>query len=170
MIRFVSILNEAMAGTVRRFLLRLVLEEAISREEKAYRFYETALEAVRDPAAAGLLRRLAAEELRHRLKLEDLQRSGALDLARPVEAEPDQAGLLADPGPQWPAQIDRLEPRDIWAVALAKERLARDHYSLLASRSPVAAFREVFAYLSAEEQRHVDWVGEALKAVEGAGA
>jgi rubrerythrin len=159
-----------MAGTVRRFLLRLVLEEAISREEKAYRFYESAMEAVRDPAAAELLRRLSAEELRHRLKLEDLQRSGELDLAGPVEAEPEQASLLADPGPQWPAPIERLQARDIWTVALAKERLARDRYGLLALRAPLAVFRQTFAYLSAQEQRHVDWVGEALKAAEGAGA
>lgn len=168
--RFVFILSETMAGTVRRFLLRLVLEEAISLEEKAYRFYKEAMEAVPDPAAALLLRRLSAEELRHRLKLEDLQRTGELDQAGPVEAAPEQAGLLADRGPQWPAKIDGLQDRDIWAVALTKERLARDRYGFLALRAPLAAFRQAFAYLSAEEQRHVDWVGEALKAAGGTGS
>jgi rubrerythrin len=159
-----------MAGAVRRFLLRLLLEEAITREEKAYRFYESAMEAVRDPVTAGLLRRLSAEELRHRLKLEDLQRSGEMDLAKPVETEPGQAELLADPGPQWPPGVDKLEPRDILAVALTKERLARDRYRVLALRAPIAVFREAFAFLSAEEQRHVEWVEAALKDAAGAGA
>jgi rubrerythrin len=159
-----------MAGKLRRFLLRLALEEAIRREEKAYRFYESAREAVQDQQAAGLLRRLCAEELRHRLKLEDLQRSGELAQAGAVEAESEQAELPADPGPEWPAVTGALEPPDVWAVALRKERQARDYYRLLAHRAPLASFREVFAFLEAEEQRHVDWVQAALQTAGGTGA
>ena len=168
MIYFVSILDLRMARTVRRFLLRLALEQAIGREEKAYRFYEAAMEAVGAPEAAQLLRRLAAEELRHRLKLEDLQRSGELDPAGIVEMNPGQEKILMEPEPQWPQAIDRLSVRDIWSAALSKERRARDYYRLLAARAPAASFREVFAYLSAEEQRHVDWVQSALQAQGGA--
>ncbi len=158
-----------MAGVVRRFLLRLVLEEAMRREEKAYRFYESASKAVRQPESTGLLRKLCAEELRHRLKLEELQRKGELELAGQVEVEVEeaQAGLLAKPGPEWPAAAGELEPRDIWAVALRKERRARDYYRVLSVRSAAAVFREVFAYLSSEEQRHVDWVRAALQAAGG---
>jgi rubrerythrin len=156
-----------MAGMLRRFLLRLALEEAIRREEKAYRFYESAVDAVRDPQAADLLRRLCAEELRHRLKLEDLQRTGELDQAGAVEAE---AELLVNPHPEWPAAVGVLKPRDLWEIALRKEQRARDYYRTLATRASAASFRTVFAYLGAEEQRHVDWVQAALQASAGTGA
>jgi rubrerythrin len=156
---------------LRRFLLRLVLEEAMRREEKAYRFYESASKAVRQPESAELLRKLCAEELRHRLKLEELQGKGELEPAgqEEVEVEEAQAGLLAEPGPEWPPAPEVLEPRDIWAIALRKERRARDYYRVLSARAPVAAFREVFAYLSSEEQRHVDWVRAELEAAGGTG-
>jgi rubrerythrin len=154
---------------VRRFLLRLVLEEAMRREEKAYRFYESAAELVRDPESAGLLRKLCAEELRHRLKLEELQRAGELELAGQVEVAEEQAELLAEPGPEWPEAAGELKPRDVWAVALRKERRARDYYRVLSVRAAAAVFREVFAYLSSEEQRHAVWAQAALEAAERAG-
>jgi rubrerythrin len=161
---------------VRRFLLRLILEEAIRREEEAYRFYEAAREPVREPAARELLRRLCAEELRHRLKLEELQRSGEVDqdvLARNSE----EAELLADsgvaPAPETgliapetglitPAPAD-LQPADVWRLALRKERLAVAHYGLLSRNITLRTPRQVFAFLAAEEQRHVDWVLAALE-------
>lgn len=43
-----------MAGFVRKVLLGLVLEDAVIREENAYRFYESAL----DRASAGEVRQL----------------------------------------------------------------------------------------------------------------
>jgi len=174
---------------VRRFLLRLILEEAIRREEEAYRFYEAALEPVRAAEARALLRKLCAEELRHRLKLEELQRGGELEqeAGQAVEAnDPEEAELLADsgrkpgatapetgliapetgliapaPGPE-PALAD-LQPADLWRLALRKERLAVAHYGLLARKVALRAAGQVFAFLAAEEQRHVEWVLAALE-------
>ena len=37
---------EVLAGVIRKLLLGLVLEDAIIREESAYRFYETAVDTV----------------------------------------------------------------------------------------------------------------------------
>ena len=65
-----------MAGIVRKMLLKLVVEDAILREESSYRFYESALEVVPGEEEQRLLRSLCAGELRHRLKLEELQRRG----------------------------------------------------------------------------------------------
>ncbi len=145
---------------VRRFLLRLVLEEAIRREEEAYRFYEAAMESVRSPEARELLQRLCAEELRHRLKLQELQfRPESLE----VQAEsPEESELLTDSGPAPEPALADLQPADIWRLALRKERLAVAHYGLLARRVSLSAPRRVFAFLAAEEQRHVDWVLGAL--------
>jgi rubrerythrin len=158
---------------LRRFLLRLILEEAICREEEAYRFYEAALEPVRAPEARALLQRLCAEELRHRLKLQELQ----LQPENPeVEARsPQESELLADSGrkpgatapePASAPELAGLRPEDVWRLALDKERLAVRHYGLLARRTPLREPRRVFSYLAAEEQRHVDWV---LGALEGRG-
>ena len=149
---------------LRRFLLRLILEEAIRREEEAYRFYEAALEPVRAPEARALLRKLCAEELRHRLKLQELQlQPESLE----VEAhDVQESELLADSGPAPAPELAGLRPEDVWRLALDKERLAVRHYGLLARRTPLPEPRRVFAYLAAEEQRHVDWV---LGALEGRG-
>ena len=149
---------------LRRFLLRLILEEAIRREEEAYRFYEAALEPVRAPEARALLRQLCAEELRHRLKLQELQlQPESLE----VEAhDVQESELLADSGPAPAPELAGLRPEDVWRLALDKERLAVRHYGLLARRSPLPEPRRVFAWLAAEEQRHVDWV---LGALEGRG-
>jgi len=158
---------------LRQFLLRLILEEAIRREEEAYRFYEAALEPVREPAARKLLRRLCAEELRHRLKLEELQRSGEVDLAvEAVNAEEEElladAGLLAPaPGllaPTPAAVLADLRPADVWRLALRKERLAVAHYRLLSRKVALRLPRRVFAFLAAQESRHVKWVLSALEA------
>ena len=149
---------------LRRFLLRLILEEAMRREEEAYRFYEAALEPVRAPEARALLRKLCAEELRHRLKLQELQlQPESLE----VEAhDVQESELLADSGPAPAPELAVLRPEDVWRLALDKERLAVRHYGLLARRTPLPEPRRVFAYLAAEEQRHVDWV---LGALEGRG-
>jgi rubrerythrin len=159
---------------VRRFLLRLILEEAIRREEEAYRFYEAAQDPVREPEARALLSRLCAEELRHRLRLQELQfkpEDFEVEAASPEESE-----LLTDSGrqPGAPApetglavpapapMLGDLKPEDVWRLALRKERLAVQHYGLLARRVSLRLPRQVFSFLAAEEQRHVDWVLGAL--------
>jgi rubrerythrin len=151
---------------LRRFLLRLILEEAIRREEEAYRFYEAALEPVRAAEARALLRKLCAEELRHRLKLEELQRGGELEqeAGQAVEADdPEEAELLADSGPAPEPALADLQPADVWRLALRKERLAVAHYGLLARKVALRAGGQVFAFLAVEEQRHVEWVLAALE-------
>jgi rubrerythrin len=145
---------------VRRFLLRLILEEAIRREEEAYRFYEAAQEPVREAEARALLRRLCAEELRHRLKLQELQlKPENLEVEA---ATPEESELLTDSGPAPAPMLADLKPEDVWRLALAKERLAVAHYGLLARRVSLRLPRKVFSFLAAEEQRHVEWVLRAL--------
>lgn len=155
---------------LRQFLLRLILEEAIRREEEAYRYYEAALEPVREPAARKLLRRLCAEELRHRLKLEELQRSGVADLAvEAVNAAEEELLVDAAPAPGLlaptpAAGLADLRPADVWRLALRKERLAVAHYGLLSRKVALRLPRRVFAFLAAQESRHVEWVLSALEA------
>ena len=151
---------------LRQFLLRLILEEAIRREEEAYRFYEAAREAVREAAARVLLRKLCAEELRHRLKLEELQRKGELD--QTLEAEtPREEELLHDSGPAPLPDMSGLGAADVWRLALRKEQLAVEHYGLLARKVALRVPRQVFAFLAGEEGRHVRWARAALEGLAG---
>jgi hypothetical protein len=97
---------------LRQFLLRLILEEAIRREE---------------------------EEL--------------LADAAPAPGSLAPAAGLAD-----------LRPADVWRLALRKERLAVAHYGLLSRQIALRLPRRVFAFLAAQESRHVKWVLSALEA------
>ena len=67
-----------MAILLRKLLLRIILEQEIVLEEKAYRFYNSLLTRAVMNDSAELLKKLLAEELIHRFKLEEVQRTGDL--------------------------------------------------------------------------------------------
>lgn len=148
-----------MAGFVRKVLFRLVLEDAIIREENAYRFYESAM----DRASAGevrqLLKKLCAEELRHRLKLEELQRKGVgeeMEFSRPQEIE------LLEEEQSWPELPAQASSRDVLNLALIKEKQAARYYQLIAGRSALRTVRELLLLLAGEETEHIRWVEKML--------
>ena len=68
-----------MSKPLRKLLIRLIVEKAIIFEENAYRFYESALELAGSVDTADLLKKLMAAELRHRIKLEEIQKTGELE-------------------------------------------------------------------------------------------
>ena len=45
-------------GFIKKFLLKVILEDAIAAEEAAYTFYESALETASDPESVPLLKKL----------------------------------------------------------------------------------------------------------------
>jgi rubrerythrin len=140
-------------------LLKLVLEDAILREESSYRFYESALEIVPGEREQHLLKSLCAGELRHRLKLEELQRRGEIE-------EIDVSGA-ADEGPReeepaWPQVQAGASRREILQVALSKERQSAHYYRLVAGRSALGGVKDLFFYLAGEETEHVRWVETML--------
>jgi rubrerythrin len=150
-----------LAGIVKKILLKLVLEDAIIREENAYRFYESALDMVKGEEEQRLLKKLCAEELRHRLKLEELQRSGEteqIDVSSLPEIEliPEQQA--------WPEVPARASYRDILDLALIKERQAARYYQLIAGRSALRVVKDVFSFLAGEEAQHAHWVQRMLDA------
>jgi rubrerythrin len=139
-------------------LLKLVLEDAILREESSYRFYESALEVVAGEQEQRLLKSLCAGELRHRLKLEDLSRKGVseeIDVSEAPELEPEEERT-------WPEVVPGASRREILKVALNKERQSARYYRLVAGRSLLASVRDVFLYLAREESEHVRWVEKML--------
>jgi len=148
-----------LAGLVRKVLLSLVLEDAIIREESSYRFYESALDEVSGQEEQQLLKKLCAEELRHRLKLEELQRRGEteeIEVSRPPEIE------LLEEEQSWPEVPAQASCRDILNLALIKEKQAARYYQLIAGRFTLRTVRDLFFLLAGEETEHIRWVEKML--------
>jgi rubrerythrin len=148
------------AGAVRKMLFHLVLEDAILREENAYRFYESARELAGNEPARRLLKKLCAEELRHRMKLEQMckdRRSEELKFSGPEEIE-----LLGEEERSWPEITAGSTVLDILETALAKEKQAARYYQLMASRSSLRAAKDLFRLLAVEEAAHARWVRTQL--------
>jgi rubrerythrin len=147
------------AGPIRKMLLGMVLEDAILREENAYRFYESALDRVSGGEQKQLLKKLCAEELRHRLKLEELQRRGEseeFEFPGPSDVELLEAEVA------WPEVPARASCRDILELALVKEKHAVQYYRLIAGRSVLRIVKDLFLFLAGEESEHVHWVEKML--------
>lgn len=61
---------------LKRFLIRLLINGAIFFEEEAYRFYEALLKRSIMKDSFDLVKKLMAEELRHRILLEEVGKRG----------------------------------------------------------------------------------------------
>ena len=150
-----------MSGIVRKMLLKLVLEDAILREETSYRFYESALAVVAGEQEQRLLKSLCAGELRHRLKLEELSRRGEteeIDVSDTPEIEPNGEEQT------WPEVVPGASCTEILKVALNKERQSARYYRVVAERSLLASVKDLFFYLAGEESEHIRWVERMLSA------
>lgn len=149
-----------MTGLIRKMLFGLVLEDAIVREENSYRFYEAAQKKVEPEDALQLLKKLCAAELRHRLKLEELQKTGEseeLEISTQAEIE-----LFDEKEQPWPEVNSRSTYRDILTLALTKEKQAVAYYQTIAGRISMRRVADVFQLLAREESEHARWVEQML--------
>ena len=154
-----------MAGIVRTFLFKLVLENAIEMEEKAYNFYENAISKVEDPEPKQILRDLASQELKHRLKLEEVQRE--VSLGRFQVTENESAETIDTIAADWPEIGSEATSQEILEIALSKEQYAYSFYTILRDKSTIKTVKEIFDALALEEKKHVDWVSAEIGKEEG---
>jgi rubrerythrin len=141
-------------------LVKIVLEQAIIFEERAYQFYEKAFEQTVMNESKKILKRLMKEELKHRIKLEDVQKKGDLG-AFTVSggSEMDDIEAIQD---EWPV-IDCDATREkILGVALAKEKKSFNFYSILAKKARIRIAGDLFRALSNEELQHVKMIEKEL--------
>ena len=145
---------------IKKILFRLILEEAIAFEEKAYQFYKSALARAVMGESEQLLKKLLVGELKHRMKLDELQRVGNFkELKLSDNPEQDKPAELGTP---WP-QINPWSSRDeILNAALHKELQAYRYYNNLSDQASLKAVRDIFRLLAKEENRHVRWIREEL--------
>lgn len=139
---------------IRRLLMRAVLELAIEFEERSYRYYERALQAGTMEKSFDILKELMAEELAHRMKLQEVLRSGdlqRLDGGEETVPEEDTDGICGE----WPPIDPRAEPLQVLEIALSRERCAASFYRRMRDRTGLDVLRKTFAALLSEEQRHI---------------
>jgi rubrerythrin len=140
-----------------------VLERAIAFEEGAYRFYEEALERSAMSETSELLKKLLAGELLHRMKLEELQRTGGTSaLTVPF---PRGAPEIEELSEEWPPLSPWAHKGEVLQTALRKEVGAYRFYKRLADRAGLKNVRDVFAALSDEESAHAEWLKEEIRKV-----
>ncbi|MFO7849008.1 MAG: ferritin family protein [Spirochaetia bacterium] len=150
-----------MVKTIRAFLLRIILENAIVFEEKAYRFYEAAEQMVNREEVKQLLTQFKAEELKHRLRIEEAQRQADINVCCATDAEFKAAmdGMRED----WPAVEVYSNRSDILKVAYGKEVQARDYYLKMRDKFPNSFVKSVFEALAKEEERHARLIAEKME-------
>ena len=144
----------------RKLLLKLILEQAIIFEERAYRFYERVLERTSKDEPIMLLKRLMNAELKHRIKLEEVQKGGDLGALRVTsDSEMDNIEAIRD---EWPDIESDATLEEILGIALAKEKTSLSFYSVLAKKARIRVAGDLFNVLSNEELQHVKMIEEEL--------
>jgi rubrerythrin len=145
---------------MKKFLVRIILEEAIAFEEKAYRFYQNALSRTVMGESAQMLRKLLVSELKHRMKLDNLQRGG--DLAEHPENEMmEQEDFKVIAGP-WPKLNPWSTREEVLEAALRKETESYEFYTRVAARAPLKTVRDTFHLLAQEEIQHMKWIRKEM--------
>ena len=157
-----------MSKPFRKILVKLILEKAIMFEENAYRFYESAISMTASGDAADLLNKLLAAELRHRLKLEEIQNTGELEtktayISGRDKLDQDEELDMISRG--WPVLNPRSSREEILEVALAREKSACSFYNNLYEKSRIKIAEELFGMLAREESEHVIWISEVISGI-----
>jgi rubrerythrin len=150
-----------MVKMIRAFLLRIILENAIVFEEKAYDFYETAERTVERDEVRQLLNELKAEELKHRLRLEEAQRQANIHVCCAADAEFEET--MNEMRADWPEVMADSDRADILRVAYGKEIRARDYYLTMKDKFPNSFVKSVFDALAKEEERHAGLIAAKME-------
>jgi rubrerythrin len=151
-----------MAGPFRKLIMRLILERAIIFEERAYRFYESALSLVGEGQTSGLLKKLMAAELGHRMKLEEIQKSGVLGTVYEDGVDTGEDENFEMISGKWPEIAPGMSKKEILDVALSREKIACSFYRKLHESSKIEVAKELFEMLACEESDHVSWISREI--------
>jgi rubrerythrin len=133
--------------------IKEILEQAIQFEVEAYDFYVGALDLVKQPHIKATIKDLAAEEVKHKERLQTLvagdttalvatQKRGQIQDLKLAEY------LVAPPlGPEATFQ-------DVLVVAMHREKSSNEFYSTMASIAGDEEAKSLFEFLAQEELLH----------------
>lgn len=150
----------AMVKIFNTFFLKLILEEAISYEEKAYHFYESARKRVVKAESALVLRRLLAKELEYRIRLQEMQRKG--DLGEIAVSAPEEIERLERINEEWPVINPWASKMDILRIAWNREQTALNFYKTLRDRSIFRFTKNIFDVVLKEKVHHMHLIRTEL--------
>ncbi len=127
-----------------------VLDFAIGQEQSAADFYTKLSTSVKHASMREVLEGFAAEELRHKSKLETIKEQGAAKLiSRTTAPDLKVADYLVDIEP-----TDEMSYEDSLVVAMKLEQKAFRLYNDMAAMSEDDAIRQSLLALANEEARH----------------
>jgi len=149
-----------LGNPVKKFLIKLIIEEAIHFEERSYIFYESLLQSAVMKESIILLKKLLAGELSHRLRLVEIQRRGNLgDLQVPEDTELEGFDEVSK---QFPQLKHRSSKEEILEAALMKEKSAHIFYRTMSGKARIKTVAQLFGALAIEELEHVKWIEDEM--------
>jgi len=126
-----------------------VVAFAIEKEQEAADAYSTASKIVKRANVSAMLLEFAAEEERHRRKLEEI------DPARVEDADvADIPDLRISDYSDGVEITEQMDYQDVLSVAMKREEAAHNLYTMLASNTSDGGLRKLFELLAAEEAKH----------------
>lgn len=129
-----------------------LLRTAIKREEESNALYTQAAKMVKSAPSRVLLEELAAEELTHKAKLEDLLAGGVKWVVRGYMDKVTDL-KISDYLVAQPLRED-ADFQDVLAVAAKREKNAYDFYTAVSEVAQDQAVKNLFAWLANEEMKH----------------
>lgn len=136
------------------------LEVAIEREIKAKFMYEKMADYSNTDHLVKKLHFLAQEEQSHRDNLEDLYKKIG-------GRKPDMEGKISFPSEESAKKMADVEMKDLFMVAIDKEKEATEFYVDLANTTDEPSLKEIFHYLAEEEVTHRRMLEVELKLYTG---
>ena len=129
-----------------------ILEQAIRFEEQAYDFYTAAVDMVKQPHIKDTLKDLAAEEVKHKEKLQALL-EGNIESLIAVPQQKVQDLKLAEYLVVPPLAEDATF-QDVLVVAMHREKSSHEFYSTVATITDDESARTLLEFLAQEELVH----------------
>jgi rubrerythrin len=129
-----------------------ILEQAIRFEEQAFDFYIAAVDMVKQPHIKDTLKDLAAEEVKHKKKLEALLEGNIeslIDVAQQKVQDLKLAEYLVAP----PLEEDATF-QDVLVVAMHREKSSHEFYSTVATITDDESTKTLLEFLAQEELVH----------------
>lgn len=125
-----------------------ILDFAMAREAEAQDFYENIAKQMKREEMQKVFEKFAAEELRHKIKLEAVK-AGELAIGQEQVRSLDIADYIVDVEPR-----PDMSYADALVVAMKKEKAAYRLYLDLAGVAEAEELTDMFLWLAGEEAKH----------------
>jgi rubrerythrin len=130
-----------------------ILRQAIQFEQEAYDFYIGAIDMVKQPHVRTALKDLAAEEVKHKVQLQDLLAGDSESLIA-VRKRGQIEDLKLAEYLVAPALGENASFQDVLIVAMQREKSSHEFYSTMAELTEEESARGLFEFLAQEELMH----------------